>query len=74
MSIFDEGVTDLQFKFRTETQVEFQSSFTKLLFQAALQIQSNTWDSSFSEEFRSGMYDVYVNLTRTVALCLKISN
>ena len=74
LSIFDEGVSDLKAKFRTEGSVEFSSSFTKFLFQAALQIYAKTWDSSFSEEKRTGMYDVSVQLTRTVALCIKISN
>ena len=39
-----------------------------------MQIYAKTWDSSFSEEKRTGMYDVSVQLTRTVALCIKISN
>lgn len=72
LNIFDESVKDLNIAFKTQTQVEFKSSFTMLLFQAALQIHSNTWDSIFSEDFRSGMHDVCINLTRTVALCLKI--
>ena len=72
LRVFDESVKDLSFGFRTPTQVSFKSSFASFFFSAALQIHSKTWDSAFTEQKRGGMYDVSVQLARTVALCLKI--
>jgi len=74
LSVFDEAAKDLKLNFRTQSQVKFGSSFAKFFYLAALQIQNKTWDSTFSENRRGGMHDVSVQLTRTVALCLKIQD
>lgn len=75
ISVFDESVRDLHaIRFRTQTKVDFKSSFAKFFFLASLQIQAKTWDSVYGEERRGGMYDVNQQLTRTVALVLKVQD
>lgn len=66
--VFTTGLKGLSEDFQTE--VKFKNALAQVLYQHAVRIRSNKWESSY-ESKSGGFYDVMVHMTRTIALCLK---
>lgn len=66
--VFSTGLHGIKSDF--PTQIQFKNPLAQILYQHAVRIRASKWESYFQSK-NGGLYDVFVHMTRTIALCLK---